>query len=76
MRNGDRGSQLPSETDRFQDESLQHFSSLDGMTKTLGTVLHYRNCTMGHNMITMDIVRRILEDQSADADASLDWVHE
>ncbi|MEQ2183350.1 hypothetical protein GOODEAATRI_031780 [Goodea atripinnis] len=21
-----------------------------GMTKTLGTVLHYRNCTMGHNM--------------------------
>ncbi|KAK5609583.1 hypothetical protein CRENBAI_004456 [Crenichthys baileyi] len=39
---------------------------VQGITKTLDTVSCYRKHTTVHNMITMDIVRRILEDLSAD----------
>lgn len=47
-----------------------------GITKTLATVRRYRKRSRNHNMIVMDIVCRILEDESSNSDNFPDWVLE
>lgn len=49
---------------------------VQGITKTLDSMMCCRKRSSGHNMIVMDLFTRVVKDLNANPDSSLDWVPE
>lgn len=49
---------------------------VQGITKTLDSIVYCRKRSSSFNMISMDLFRRVVEDLNANPDSELEWMSE